>query len=617
MKMELPKIKIALFCGGRGSATIIRELLRWPQVELSLLVNAYDDGLSTGALRNAITNMLGPSDFRKNLSYLIDPFSESQYALKNLFEYRLAKDTTSLTAVTLLDQTKLFLSQLNQEIASKIKNWLACFFSYVQSTNLSVEYADCALGNLIFAGAYLAHEQNFNAATCAIAELAASRARLINVSKGENRILMAIKENGEILTSEEQIVAPQSLAPIKNLFFIPNKIDKPINIDETWLAQHEKLPEISPEAELALQQADIIIYGPGTQHSSLFPSYRITQQQIKNSSALKFFIMNLEEDNDIIHWTCNDVLAKALYYLDAPLYSQQVITHVLLNETQTLSANYNNLSVITNTLSNTIKEKKLHNGRKVVDTILTTWEKKHEIYDYAKHVDIFIDINKRSLALQALCEECAETNWQDYSNKVTVNFNKINFSEYKVNDVIYFKTIDVAGNFPEIKYFADWLAHSKSEYLVLLTGDGEYRFRDILLAIKFLKNTNFAAVFGSRNQSRIQYKHSLRAAYGERKLIGVLGFLGSFFITIFLALRYGVILSDPLTGFRVFKRSRLNTLFSSAKIKFKTPIAILKFFIKNQIEIAELPVSYRTFSGFTDPKWRIKRGLRNLLSVIF
>ena len=35
--------KVALFCGGRGSATIIRELLRTPEVQLALLVNAYDD----------------------------------------------------------------------------------------------------------------------------------------------------------------------------------------------------------------------------------------------------------------------------------------------------------------------------------------------------------------------------------------------------------------------------------------------------------------------------------------------------------------------------------------------------------------------------------------------
>jgi len=40
--------RIVLFCGGRGSATIIRALLRRTDIELTLLVNGYDDGLSTG-----------------------------------------------------------------------------------------------------------------------------------------------------------------------------------------------------------------------------------------------------------------------------------------------------------------------------------------------------------------------------------------------------------------------------------------------------------------------------------------------------------------------------------------------------------------------------------------
>ena len=79
---NLQSLKIALFCGGRGSATLIHELLRWANVQLTLIVNAYDDGLSTGALRGFVSEMLGPSDFRKNLSYLLDPYSDAQYALK-------------------------------------------------------------------------------------------------------------------------------------------------------------------------------------------------------------------------------------------------------------------------------------------------------------------------------------------------------------------------------------------------------------------------------------------------------------------------------------------------------------------------------------------------------
>jgi len=34
------------------------------------------------------------------------------------------------------------------------------------------------------------------------------------------------------------------------------------------------------------------------------------------------------------------------------------------------------------------------------------------------------------------------------------------------------------------------------------------------------------------------------------------------------------------------------------------------------VELAELPVLYRTFSGFTDPNWRVRRGLANLVGLL-
>ena len=56
------------------------------------MINAYDDGHSTGRLRRFIPGMLGPSDFRKNLSHLLDLYSNQQHALQLVLEYRLPMD---------------------------------------------------------------------------------------------------------------------------------------------------------------------------------------------------------------------------------------------------------------------------------------------------------------------------------------------------------------------------------------------------------------------------------------------------------------------------------------------------------------------------------------------
>src|SRR5262245_26890581 len=64
------KVKVVLFSGGRGSSVLSKHLINHPQVKLTLAVNGYDDGLSTGEIRRFLGDSLGPSDFRKNASRL-------------------------------------------------------------------------------------------------------------------------------------------------------------------------------------------------------------------------------------------------------------------------------------------------------------------------------------------------------------------------------------------------------------------------------------------------------------------------------------------------------------------------------------------------------------------
>lgn len=644
---SLGQINIALFCGGRGSATIIHELLHWPNIQLTLIVNAYDDGLSTGALRKFISEMLGPSDFRKNLSYLLDPFSHEQYALKHLLELRLPPatcnhDIESIQAFlktnqvrTLTEPLRSLFSQMSQELSFRLRAFLQSFFHYAHSAEVPFDYRDCSIGNLIFAGAYLDKKNDFNAATKEISQLVSSRASIVNVSCSENRILVGLKKDGELLVTEAQIVGAQSLVPIEELFLVQNPIEQetwkhwlPKTIDEqvSWLREQESLPIISPEALKAISSADIILFGPGTQHSSLFPSYRIAEKALKQAPAtVKAMIMNLGSDNDIQSLTTSDLVDSALKYMGDASNQYNVITHVLLNDTASntlmdslvLKKHYKNAAIIHDRFANQFKET-LHNGSAVTEAILTLWEK--SIVDdstTAPSMSIFVDIHKRSLALSEFYDELLEIEWEQVVGQMHLSFNLLNIDALHPTDRIRIKTANRSEQFPEIGYFLDWLQHEKSEYLILLTGDGKYCLRDVILGIKLLEKGHFGGIFGSRNQSRMQFQASLRAAYGEKKLLSTFSFLGSFLISAIIALRFGILFSDPLTGFRIFKRSRINAVTHSLKDKkLTTPINLATCLIKHNIEIAELPVTYRTFAGFVDPLWRIRRGLRNLVSTL-
>jgi hypothetical protein len=147
-----------------------------------------------------------------------------------------------------------------------------------------------------------------------------------------------------------------------------------------------------------------------------------------------------------------------------------------------------------------------------------------------------------------------------------------------------------------------------------MTGDGAYRFTDVQAIVRLLEQQqSLGGVFGSRTQSRRQFITSVRAAYGENRLLYGLGKAAAFFFSMLFYFRTGVIFSDPLTGLRVLRRESLADL---REITGDAPLAIVRQLIRQGVEVAELPVLYRTFSGFTDPKWRVRRGLRNLAALL-
>src|SRR3954470_9275792 len=265
-------VRIALFCGGRGSATIIRALLRRTDIDLTLLVNGYDDGLSTGALRTFIPGMLGPSDFRKNLSYLFGNYSQAQYALKSLMEYRLAGagEIEKLARFTqtgepaVMDQPlKDWFGQLPPASSARVRDLLNRFFA--RASGAQFDYRDCSLGNLVFAGAYLKHGDDFNAAAAEVAELVGSRARLLNVAEQQNRVLVGVKQDGTLLPTEAAIVGPQSASPIRNLYLLEQPLTGPemealAALDaggkRDWLAARDALPQLAKAAAEAIAGAD-------------------------------------------------------------------------------------------------------------------------------------------------------------------------------------------------------------------------------------------------------------------------------------------------------------------------------------------------------------------------
>jgi len=621
------KTSIVLFCGGRGSATIIRALLRNSAVNLTLLVNAYDDGLSTGALRNFIPGMLGPSDFRKNLSYLLGNYSDAQYALKNLMEYRLPATTSAgdieklvrfartNDPVLLPQPLKDWFVQLSPDRSVRVRALLGRFFDHAASVDTPFDYRDCSMGNLVFAGAYLGQNRDFNAAAADVGELVGSRARLLNVSEEANRHLAALKQDGSFLSTEAAIVGPQSPSPIVRLYLLEHPLtpeesamlsSADVPGKQAFLAERDRVPNISAAAAHALASADIILYGPGTQHSSLLPSYRIAAGALAASPApVKALIVNLDGDHDIQGFTASDLVQRAVDH-------GAVVSDILLNEdavpgriTQGVLADGWNGARVWRGGFATPHRPHMHNGEAVSEHLMALLSDTGT----TPGVEIFVDIHNRSVASDELIEEFLETAWVGEAH-LTLN----RAARQEPQERAPIANVHLGGLFPEATYFRDWLANGTSDYLVLMTGDGAYRFRDVQAILRLMeRQPSLGGVFGSRTQSRRQFITSIQAAYGENRLLYWLGKAAAFFLSMAFYLRSGVIFSDPLTGLRVFQRRHLARL---PPITGDAPLTIVRQLVKQGVEVAELPVLYRTFSGFTDPNWRVRRGLRNLAGLL-
>ena len=649
-------IKISLFCGGRGSASLIREILRSPDVELNLLVNAYDNGMSTGMMRRFIPGYLGPSDFRKNLSYLLELHSPQQYILSRLLDYRISTsfdDDVVNSLLSLLrgspdigiiprELTDLLLN-LNGELKDRLYYYLLTFIEYyIQNKDKPFDFYDCSVGNLLFAGAYIKLNYDFEMATQELMNVFQSNvnAKLFNISDGTNMFLVALKEDGEFLENEEKIVGKQSRSKYAGIYLIPNEItSKELkNINEMDLpTKKEYLRELHCDVPLsvsvkkAIENSDIILYGPGTQHSSLFPSYMTKglREVISSSkSKIKAFIININKDNDISAYTAEDLIDAALYYFNDN-ENNNLITHAIYNMKSISSEKGVTLR---SSLPNNDYEYKgikfiygdyehpyysgIHSGVITVKALLDLYGVFKK--DLLEELDIYVDLNERSISVNIFIDEFLEIDWSKYVSIVRLYINNVEIPSVEHPSSIQIKSTRNEGFFSEIGFFYKWLHNGKSKYLATITGDGWYRLYEIINLINVLDDGNFGAVYGSRNQSRQQFLSSINAAYGESKVLYYISKLGALVISILSAFRFSLF-SDPLTGFRVYNRRIINEVenISDQNIKIKTPLTLTKILYRNNIDIAELPVHYRTFKGFTNVKWRLIRGYKMFIDLLF
>jgi 2-phospho-L-lactate transferase/gluconeogenesis factor (CofD/UPF0052 family) len=399
-------LNVVVLNGGRGAAAIIPALLARQGLNVTSVVTAYDDGKSTGEIRRFF-GMLGPSDIRK-VQQLMLPEDDPDFERNmHVFRYRYPTDAGHdeiIAALAAFADGKtndlVGVSFNSAKVRTALRQFLLEFLSGLDAIERvrgeRFSFSDCSLLNCIYAGAFLSFNRNIEQATLYIDRLFKLRGTVLPTSI-EDKKLVALRENGQMLYTEAEIVELRSNVRIERIYLLDKPLDKTrfelLTTDQKryFLSRHHCYVCVSPGVRLALEQADIILYSAGTQHSSLYPTYLsagLAEAIADNKSACKIFITNIGADYETPRYKASDYIVGAHRYMnlsDARDYAMEELFDVVLVNQSRLKADetyvdYDETAFaripvqrIVGAFEATSAPGK-HDGRKVVQTILDLYE---------------------------------------------------------------------------------------------------------------------------------------------------------------------------------------------------------------------------------------------------
>ena len=401
-------LNVVILNGGRGAAGVIPALLAKPGLNVTSVVNAYDDGKSTGEIRRFF-GMLGPSDIRKVQELMLAPEDPDYGANLHVFQYRFP---LSAERSEVYNSLRDFANGRREDLAGArflnnnvhsalqvfVDEFLVGLSAIEKVQNEEFSFSDCSIMNCVYAGAFLRFNRNIEQATLFIDRLFKLRGSVLPTSI-ENKQLVGLRENGQVLYCEAEIVELRSNVRIDRVFLLDKSLD-PTQFEKLspaekryYLDRHHCYVAVSEGVRLALQQADIIIYSAGTQHSSLYPTYLsagLAESIADNKMALKAFITNIGADYETPTYKASDYIIGAHKYLnlsDARKYSMEELFDVVLINKSYLKADETYVELDEAEFSDmpvkclidsfeSLDQPGKHNGDKIVQVILDLYESK-------------------------------------------------------------------------------------------------------------------------------------------------------------------------------------------------------------------------------------------------
>jgi 2-phospho-L-lactate transferase/gluconeogenesis factor (CofD/UPF0052 family) len=643
---EPSSLRVVLFSGGRGSGALASTLVRMPGVLLTVAINGYDDGASTGEVRRFLGDALGPSDFRKNSSRLATELGTCPAALVRLLDRRLpdAHPREALDAlVAAVDGHRgedADVGELPGPTRAALAARLSRFLGELAAGG-GFDFADCSVGNLVFAGAFLLCERQFNAAVDDYATLVGLPTGLVeNVTDGTNAHLVAVDLDGHVLGREAEIVDATRRNRIRDIFLLATPLGGDAAAALTRLgadgavAELERAsvaPPMNQRLRPRIAEADLIVYAPGTQHSSLFPSYLtagLSEAIAANTRAVKLLITNIQADAEIAGSSAVDLVDRAVYYLKgkgrltAP--TPALVTHYLLNDPKGAGGDtYVPLGRV-----DALQDPRLvrigqyeqpgsgrHDASKVlgpyVAAVLARRRERrrmavllHEAGSPDKLAQSLLEMIRGGIAEQPVDVGVFCETERPFDRQFLAAL------PFPVTEV------GALSDHAEDRRLRESLARQRYEFLVIVESSGMYNGEDVPWLVSHLLAGRLDAVWGSRRLSVRDIEESYRLTYRHRSLMKAASYLGSHVLSLAYLLFYGRYVSDTLSGLRAVRVADVLTVpvpLSHKQLNFH----LLSRLLRRKAEMFEVPVHFYSLSPDRVRRTTIADGLAALGTILW
>jgi 2-phospho-L-lactate transferase/gluconeogenesis factor (CofD/UPF0052 family) len=639
-------LRVMLFSGGRGSGALTTALVRMPGVDLTLAINGYDDGASTGEVRRFLGDALGPSDFRKNASRLALARASCAPGLVRLLDRRLpdaaTADTVAALTADLAAPAPSDADGASIDAAARVKvaDRLSAFLEERMRSGRAFRFADCAVGNLVFAGGYLLQGRRFNAAVDDYAALVGVPPGVIdNVTDGTNAFLVGIDRDGRVLGSEADIVDATQRNAIADIFLVGRPLEAAECATLTALGTTESAarieamqvrPPLNPRLAARIAETDLLIYAPGTQHSSLFPSYLtpgLTHAIASNVGAIKLLITNIQTDAEIAGSSAVDIVGRAVHYLkekgrlDTP--TPALITHFLMNDPGGASPE---VPYVPLGRLDTLQDPRLvrvgqyeegvtgrHDAVKVlapfVQSVLQRRRQRRRVA-----VLLYDAGSADKLALTLI--EMARGGTADLPIDVTVFCESVAPLDPDFIATLPFAVREVGVLSPETDAeLRATLRRDGYEYVILFESSGMYNGEDISWLASHLTG-RLDAVWGSRRLSVRDIEESLRVKYQHSAMLRTISHLGSHALSLIYLVLYSRYVSDTLSGARAVRVDDACTIQLPLTHK-RANQELLSRLLRRKAEMYEVPVHFYSVSPHQVKRTTVLDGLHSMGAILW